>query len=62
MKIPKIVIKNNKRYKFEKLYSDYALYSEEVYGYKECFKFHDLGLIKETNLEREASKGGTVKI
>lgn len=46
MKIPKILKKDNKKYKFLKEYENYALYESNV-GYKECFMKHDLGLIKE---------------
>jgi len=48
MKIPKVISKNNHEYIFEKQVNDNIfLYKEMLYGYKECFNKHDLGLIKE---------------
>lgn len=46
MKIPKKLIKGNKEYTFIKLYPNYALYQDNL-GLKECFKFDELGLIKQ---------------
>lgn len=47
MKIPKILKKNNKKYKLIKIYENYVLYEEVEVKYKECFMKHDLGLLKE---------------
>ena len=47
MYAPKIVKKGNKKYILEKVYPNYALYSDMEYGYKECFSFQELGLIEE---------------
>lgn len=47
MKIPKILKKNNSKYKLVKIYENYVLYEEVEVGYKECFMKHELGLIKE---------------
>ena len=46
MKIPKKLIKGNKEYIFIKEYPNYALYKDNL-GCKECFKFDELGLVKE---------------
>lgn len=48
MKIPKKLIKGNKEYIFIKAYPEnkYALYEDNL-GLKECFKFDELGLIKQ---------------
>lgn len=48
--------KGNREYILEKVYPNYALYSDLEYGYKECFSFHDLGLIEETE-----KKGNRIK-
>lgn len=49
--IPKTLTKvvNNKiiKYNFIKLYPNFALYENSEYKTKECFGFHDLGLIKQ---------------
>ena len=47
MKIPKILKKNNRKYKLVKIYENYVLYEEVETGYKECFSKHELGLIKQ---------------
>lgn len=47
MYAPMILKKKKKKYILEKLYPNYALYSDLEYGYKECFSFHDLGLLEE---------------
>lgn len=47
MKAPKILKKGNKKYILEKMYPNYALYSDMEYGYKECFTFQEIGLIEE---------------
>lgn len=62
MKIPKILNKNNKRYILEKVYKNYALYSDLQSGLKECFNFHDLGLIEQSEWEKLPPKEGAVKI
>lgn len=48
MDIPKKLIKGNKEYTFIKAYAEgrYALYKDNL-GLKECFKFDELGLVKE---------------
>lgn len=61
MEIPKTFIKNNKKYYFIELCKNFARY-QTGYGIVECFGFHDLGLIEETIRDREASKGGEVKV
>lgn len=65
--IPKTLTKvvNNKiiKYNFIKLYPNFALYENTEYKTKECFGFHDLGLIKQkVKPEKIARKGGIVKI
>lgn len=47
MYAPMILKKGNKKYILEKMYPNYALYSDLEYGYKECFSFHELGMIEE---------------
>lgn len=46
MKIPKIVIKNNNIYRFEKEYINFIMYRNIKTGVKECFKRQELGIIK----------------
>lgn len=47
MKIPKIISKNNHEYIFVKKCNDNLfLYEDMLYGFKECFNRHELGLIK----------------
>ena len=56
MKIPKILKKNNRKFKLIKIYETYVLYEEVGVGYKECFSKHELGLIKEqVKLDRKNS-------
>jgi len=52
--------KDNREYILEKVYPNYALYCNLDYGYKECFTFHELGMIEEVEQDREAYKGGEV--
>jgi hypothetical protein len=47
MYAPMILKKGKKKYILEKMYPNYALYSDLEYGYKECFSFYDLGLLEE---------------
>lgn len=47
MYAPMILKKGNKKYILEKMYPNYALYSDLEYGVKECFSFHELGMIEE---------------
>lgn len=51
MNIPKKLIKGNKEYIFIKEYlkGKYALYEDNL-GLRECFKFDDLGLVKEVKI------------
>ena len=46
MNIPKRLSKVNKEYTFIKAYPNYVLYQDNL-GLKECFKFDELGLVKE---------------
>ena len=46
---PMILKKGDKSYKLEKMYPNFALYSDLDYGVKECFRFQELALIKEKN-------------
>ena len=62
MKAPMILEINEKKYILEKVYSNYALYSDLQSGLKECFNFHDLGLIEESEWEKFTRKGGAIKI
>jgi len=57
MKIPKILKKNNRKYKLVKIYKTYVLYQEIEVGYKECFSKHELGLIKE---QEKPKKGNSI--
>lgn len=47
MKIPKILIKDNKKYYFVEKCNNFVRYQTER-GICECFCFHDLGMIEET--------------
>ena len=38
---------NNKKYILEKMYPNHALYTDLDTGLKECFTFHELGMIQE---------------
>jgi len=63
MYAPMILKKGNKKYILEKMYPNFALYSDLEYGVKECFSFHELGLIEEMiEPDREAKNGGAIKI
>ena len=50
MKIPKIVRKNGRKYKYVKSYTNYILYEDTETGIRECFNRQDLGLIKDTGV------------
>lgn len=52
MKIPKILKKNNRKYKLLKIYKTYVLYEDIETKAKECFTKHELGLIKDTGAMR----------
>ena len=56
MKIPKILKKNNSKYKLVKIYENYVLYEEVEVGYKECFNKQDLGLIKELEMKKVSDR------
>lgn len=67
MYAPMILKKGKKKYILEKMYPNYALYSDLEYGYKECFNFYELGMLEEkikpsTNIRPEnyylKKKGG----
>ena len=64
MYAPMILKKGDKKYILEKMYPNYALYSDLEYGVKECFSFHELGMIEEIDLElkKQAKNGGAIKI
>ena len=47
MSLPMILKKDNKKYILEKVYKNYALYSDLEYGIKECFTFHELGIVEQ---------------
>ncbi len=47
MTVPMKLKRRNKEYILEKIYPSYALYKDINYGVKECFTFHELGLIEE---------------
>lgn len=47
MKIPKIISKNNHEYIFVKEYKNYIMYEDMITHTKECFCWHELGMIKE---------------
>mgnify|MGYP001855500269 CR=1 FL=1 len=55
MKIPKILKKNNKKYKLVKIYKTYVLYEDTQTKAKECFGKHELGLIKEQEKPRKGN-------
>lgn len=50
MKIPKILKKNNRKYKLLKIYKTYVLYEDIETKAKECLTKHELGLIKDTGV------------
>lgn len=62
MRIPRIISKNNHEYIFVKEYPNFIMYEDMITHCKECFKFQDLGLVKEvvkptkTNLNVEKVK------
>jgi hypothetical protein len=62
MYAPMILKKGNKKYILEKMYPNYALYSDLEYGIKECFSFHELGMIEYRKKERQANNGGVIKV
>lgn len=47
MKIPKVIIKNNRKYFFVKEYKDFVRYIDADTNYMICFSKYELGLIKE---------------
>ena len=47
MKIPKIVRKNGRKYKYVKSYTNYILYEDIETGIRTCFNRQELGLVKE---------------
>ena len=47
MKIPKRIKKHNRKFIFVKRYPNFVMYEDFLAGYKECFSFHELGLITE---------------
>lgn len=48
MRVPKIISKNNHEYIYVKQNNENTyLYKDMIYGWKETFTKHDLGLIKE---------------
>ena len=57
-----ILNKGNKKYILEKMYPNYALYSNMDYGIKECFSFQELGMVEEYEVDRQAKNGGACKI
>ena len=58
MRIPKVISSNNREYILVKAYGRYALYKDMITGVKECFTYHELGLIKDRhdykNLKKQA--------
>lgn len=42
MKVPMILKKNDKKYILEKIYPNFALYTNLDNGLRECFKFEEL--------------------
>ena len=61
MNIPQLLKKENKKYLLDKIYPKFALSTDLSTGTKECFNFHDLGLIERTKVERQAKRGGVIK-
>lgn len=54
---------NNKKYILEKMYPNHALYTDLDTGLKECFTFHELGMIEELEEQYgEARKGGSIRV
>lgn len=61
MKIPKIISIDNREYILIKEYERYALYKNMITEARECFTYHELGLVKEiVKPDKEASKGGVI--
>lgn len=56
MKIPKILKKNNRKYKLVKIYETYVLYEDTETKAKECFMKHELGLIRDTGVMKGFKK------
>ena len=48
MKIPLTVTRNKKEYIFVQKYPNFLLYENLKTKVKECFDFHELGILKET--------------
>lgn len=64
MYCPRILKKDNKEYILEKVYEKnrYALYFEWNMNIRECFSFHELGMIEEIEEQYgEARKGGSIR-
>ncbi len=60
---PMILKRGERKYILEKMYENYALYSDLDYGIRECFTFHELGMIEELEEQYgEAKKGGMIKV
>lgn len=60
---PMILPKGKKKYILEKMYPNHALYTDLDTGLKECFTFHELGMIEEIEEQYgEAKKGGMIKV
>lgn len=58
---PMILPKGKKKYILEKMYPNHALYTDLDTGLKECFTFHELGMIEEmAEPFKEAYKGGEI--
>ena len=53
MKIPRTIIKRNKRYNFVQVCGDMFLYENEKTKAKETFTKYDLGLIDNTELDKK---------
>jgi hypothetical protein len=45
--VPRILKTKTKKYILEKMYPNFALYSDLETGLRECFSFHELGMIEE---------------
>jgi len=57
--IPKIIVKNNQRYKLIKIYENFILYENEKTKIRETFSKFSLGLVKEqVKPRRKLKKGG----
>ena len=58
---PMILKANNRKYILEKMYSNYALYTNLDNGIKECFNFHELEMLEEmAEPYKPAYKGGEI--